>query len=72
MADYKTCLAMADKLVSENDCTLLYLTMFGSQLYGTSTGSSDVDIRGIFLPSQKSLVLQDAKHSLLNQMKQLH
>lgn len=64
MKDYKDFLGMAQDLTRRNGDRLLYLTLFGSRLYGTSTGSSDVDIRGLFLPSQGSLCLQRASRSL--------
>lgn len=32
------------------DATLLYLTEFGSVLYGTNTPSSDTDLKGIYSP----------------------
>ncbi len=38
--------------------TLLYLTQFGSHLYGTHSENSDVDYKGLFLPNKKSLLLQ--------------
>ena len=37
--------------------TLLYLSLYGSHLYGTHTSSSDLDLRGVFLPSYESLLL---------------
>jgi hypothetical protein len=36
---------------------LLYLVKFGSHLYGTSTPDSDLDLKGIFLPSKESALL---------------
>ena len=55
----------AEELCHENGASLLFLTLFGSTLYGTETpGKSDVDIRGIFLPSQESLALNAAPKSL--------
>jgi len=36
---------------------LLYLTEFGSTLYGTDSLSSDIDYKGIFLPSIDSVIL---------------
>ncbi|WP_156908117.1 DNA polymerase beta superfamily protein [Desulfovibrio cuneatus] len=58
-------LAQAHELCREHGATLLFLTLFGSSLYGTeSPGKSDVDIRGIFLPSTTSLHLQEATKSL--------
>lgn len=40
---------------------LIYLTEFGSVLYGTNKeGKSDIDLKGVFLPSLKDLVLNKA------------
>ena len=55
----------AEALCRENKASLLFLTLFGSSLYGTETpGKSDVDIRGLFLPSKESLALNSAPRSL--------
>lgn len=35
---------------------------FGSRLYGTATADSDIDIRGVFLPSAADLLLQTDHH----------
>lgn len=52
------------ELCAVNDAKLVYLTVFGSELYGTSTGKSDLDVRGIFVPSLRSIILGTAKKSL--------
>ncbi|MCL2457405.1 MAG: nucleotidyltransferase domain-containing protein [Desulfobulbus sp.] len=58
-------LEQAQALCREHDATLLFLTLFGATLYGTVTpGKSDVDVRGIFLPSRESLALNKAPKSL--------
>ena len=58
-------LEQAQALCREHDAALLFLTLFGADLYGTATaGKSDVDVRGIFLPSMKSLALHKAAKSL--------
>lgn len=58
-------LRQAEELCRENGASLLFLTLFGSALYGTETpGKSDVDIRGVFLPSQVALALNAAPRSL--------
>ncbi len=44
--------------------TLLYLTKFGSKLYGTDDQYSDTDYRGVFVPSTKSLLLNNSKEFL--------
>ena len=42
-----------------------FLTLFGATLYGTETpDKSDLDVRGVFLPSLESLALGQAPHSL--------
>ena len=57
-------LRLAQELCASEDCQLLWLTFFGSELYGTSTKSSDTDLKGIFLPSLESVILGKAKNSL--------
>ena len=39
---------------------IIYLTLTGSKLYGLDTSESDTDIKGIFIPSKKDLLLQKA------------
>ena len=48
------------------DATLLYLTEFGSVLYGTNTTSSDTDLKGIYLPSIKSALLDQAPETIVH------
>lgn len=50
--------SIIDKL-EQGGHTLLYLTKFGSHLYGTNTLFSDQDYKGIFLPSFTSCVMAD-------------
>jgi predicted nucleotidyltransferase len=58
-------LQQAETLCRESNASLLFLTLFGSSLYGTETpGKSDVDIRGIFLPLWESLALNAAPKNL--------
>lgn len=58
-------LAKAKELCRQHDARLLFLTLFGSTLYGTQIkGTSDVDLRGVFLPSSASLALNEAPKSL--------
>ncbi|MDR1875471.1 MAG: nucleotidyltransferase domain-containing protein [Synergistaceae bacterium] len=55
----------ARSLCAENEAKLVYLTLYGSTLYGTRVpGKSDVDVRGLFLPSAESLILEEAPKSL--------
>jgi predicted nucleotidyltransferase len=44
--------------------TLLYLTQYGSKLFGTSTENSDDDYYGIFLPNKADLLLGRGCHYL--------
>jgi hypothetical protein len=39
---------------------MLLLAKSGSQLFGTATPQSDLDVKGVFLPSKESLYLQQA------------
>lgn len=39
---------------------------FGSELYGTSTADSDVDLRSVHLPSARDILLQRAKATINN------
>ncbi len=50
-------LQKAFDLCSQNGDTLLYLTLFGSHLYGTNTETSDTDAKGIYLPNKRKLLL---------------
>lgn len=55
----------AKALCRNKNATLLYLTIFGSQLYGTDMqGQSDTDVRGIFLPSLEYAAPDELPHSL--------
>lgn len=52
----------AKSLLNEGD-RLVYLSHFGSVLYGTNNEKSDCDLKGIFIPSVQSLILGTAaKH----------
>jgi len=46
------------KIEKEHDIEVVYLTLSGSKLYGTNTPTSDTDIKGIFIPSKRSLILK--------------
>lgn len=51
----------AQSLLQAGD-ELIYLTHFGSVLYGTNSDKSDCDLKGVFLPSVESLIKGTAKH----------
>ena len=50
-----------EKILKEGD-RLIFLTKVGSSLYGTDTKNSDLDIRGMFLPSKDSLILNETRN----------
>lgn len=55
----------ANELCKKNNSTLVYLTLFGSELYGTQIeGKSDKDVRGIFIPHEDSLLTKTSKDSI--------
>ena len=61
----RAALEMAQALCREHASRLLYLACAGSTLYGTAVaGRSDLDCRGIFLPSPQSLALGKTPASL--------
>lgn len=42
-------------------CKIIYLTLSGSKLHGTATENSDTDIKGLFVPSIQSIILNEQK-----------
>ncbi|MFW6026116.1 MAG: DNA polymerase beta superfamily protein [Candidatus Woesearchaeota archaeon] len=52
------------ELCEKNNVQLLYLTKFGSHLYGLDTSNSDIDLSGVFLPSKRDLLLGKKKKSI--------
>ena len=42
----------------KNNERLIVQIKFGSHLYGTATPQSDIDIKGVFLPSERDILLQ--------------
>lgn len=63
--DRQRLVEQAQALCRESGASLLYLTLFGSTLYGTEMpGKSDLDLRGVFLPSLEALALNKAPRSL--------
>jgi hypothetical protein len=64
-SEHSLLLGQTRALCHEHGASLLFLTLFGSTLYGTETpGKSDLDARGIFLPSEESLALNKAPKNL--------
>jgi len=52
------------KMCEDNNVELVYLSKFGSHLYGTDTPDSDTDYKGIFLPSKDQCILQNIPKSI--------
>lgn len=42
----------------------VFLTQFGSTIYGTSTPTSDTDVKGIFIPKARDIVMQSVQDSI--------
>ncbi|MBU1668931.1 nucleotidyltransferase domain-containing protein [bacterium] len=51
----------------QHNCRVVYITKFGSKLYGTDNPNSDTDYKGIFIPSRKDILLKrDIEHFNFN------
>lgn len=56
-------LELAKSILPENS-ELIYLSHFGSKLYGTDRENSDTDIKGIYVSSLESLILKKDKNQV--------
>lgn len=52
------------KDVVDQHGTLLYLTLAGSRLFGTALPNSDYDVKGVYLPTLKSIFLDNYKSQI--------
>jgi len=52
-----------------SDIEIIFLTKFGSHLYGTDTPDSDTDYKGVFMPSKRMICLGRIPHSINNNKK---
>ena len=51
----------------EHNYKVVYVTQYGSKLYGTDNPNSDTDYKGIFIPNQESVLLKkDMEHYNFN------
>lgn len=67
MKEMKEIVRFVEDLCAEHNAKLLYLSKFGSHLYGTDGPNSDIDYKGIFLPSKKDMLLgRHIKHIKYN------
>lgn len=55
----------------DNIDKILYLSFFGSKLYGTDTENSDTDLKGIFLPSKDSCFMLNAVKQYTSESKKV-
>lgn len=47
----------------QNNAKIVYITMYGSKLFGTDNPNSDTDYKGIFIPSREDVLLKrDIEH----------
>ena len=53
-----------NNLLAQNNYKLAYITKFGAHLYGTNTENSDIDIRGLYWPDIKDLILEKKLNSI--------
>jgi len=51
-------------LCYQHGCELLYLTIMGSRLYGTSTPASDWDVKGVMLPDSGDVLCGRHTHNI--------
>ena len=45
------------KKIEDSGTRVIYLTKYGSHLYGTNTPKSDLDFKGVFLPTKEEILL---------------
>lgn len=58
---------LIENFEQEQNCQVVYITMYGSKLYGTDNPNSDTDYKGIFIPSKKDVLLKrDIEHYNFN------
>ncbi|MCK9369192.1 nucleotidyltransferase domain-containing protein [Candidatus Dojkabacteria bacterium] len=58
---------LGELLEKNPGCEVIFLTKFGSQLYGTNTPESDLDIKGVFIPSRDMMYLGEIPKSIQNE-----
>lgn len=52
-----------DEFEEQNNAKIVYITMYGSKLFGTDNPSSDTDYKGIFIPAKEDVLLKrDIEH----------
>lgn len=63
LSNFQDVLKVKEEYEARTGNKIVYLTVSGSKLYGTDTPTSDLDVRGIFIPTLRSVLLkQDENH----------
>jgi len=58
---------LTDNFEKEYNCKVVYITKYGSKLYGTDNPNSDTDYKGIFIPNREDVLLKrDLEHFNFN------
>jgi len=58
---------LIDDFEKEYSCRVVYVTKYGSKLFGTDNPDSDTDYKGIFVPNKKDVLLKrDIEHFNFN------
>ncbi|SFV65377.1 Thioredoxin, phage-associated [hydrothermal vent metagenome] len=58
---------LIEKFENEYSCKVVYITKYGSKLYGTDNPNSDTDYKGIFIPNKNDVLLKrDLEHFNFN------
>lgn len=57
---------VASKIIktTQSENNLIVLMQFGSHLYGTNTETSDIDLKGIYMPSKRQIYLNNIPNSI--------
>ena len=48
---------------------LIYLSQYGSHLYGLNTENSDLDFRGVYIPTLDDIILKKDKDEINTELK---
>jgi len=58
---------LIDNFEKEYNCKVVYITKYGSKLYGTDNPNSDTDYKGVFIPNREDVLLKrDLEHFNFN------
>ena len=58
---------LIEKFEQEQNCKVVYITKYGSKLYGTDNPNSDTDYKGVFIPNKNDVLLKrDLEHFNFN------